>query len=93
MPPVSPVSRMRAPRGCAGDPLYGIRRVLHTGQGLLTGRQAARLRAVFSCDAHVELEVTWGVYQRIVAAYRDPDRAAGKRQMQAVIASLGHGVP
>lgn len=80
-------------RGRAGDPLYGIRRVLHTGQGLLTDRQVVRLQAVFACDAHVELEVTWGVYQRIVAAYRDRDRGAGKRQMQAVIASLAQGVP
>ncbi|MER6929317.1 ISL3 family transposase [Kocuria palustris] len=80
-------------RGRSGDPLYGIRRMLHTGAGLLTSRQTARLEAVFACDAHVEVEVTWGVYQRIVAAYRDPERAAGKRQMQAVIASLTHGVP
>ncbi len=49
-------------RGRAEDPLYGIRRVLHTGQGLLTGRQTARLQTVFACDAHVELEVTWDVY-------------------------------
>ena len=68
-------------RGRSGDPLYGIRRVLHTGAGLLTSRQAARLEAVFACDAHVEVEVTWVVYQRIVATYRDPDRAAGKPQM------------
>lgn len=80
-------------RGREGDPLYGIPRVLHTGQGQLTGRQAARLQAVFACDAYVEREVTWGVYQRIVAAYRDRDWAAGKRQMQEVIASLAHGVP
>lgn len=77
----------------AGDPLYGIRRVLHTGQGLLTGRQAARLQAAFACDAHVELEVTWGVYQKSVTAYRDRDRSAGKSLMQAVIASLVRGVP
>lgn len=68
-------------RGRSGDPLYGIRRVLHTGAGLLTSRQAARLEAVFACDAHVEVEVTWVVYQRIAATYRDPDRAAGKPQM------------
>lgn len=80
-------------RGRSGDPLYGIRRVLHTGAGLLTSRQTARLEVVFACEAHVEVEVTWGAYQRIVAAYRDPDRAAGKRMMQAVIASLASGVP
>lgn len=80
-------------RGRAGDTLYKIRRVLHTCQGLLTDRQAVRLQAVFACDAYVELEVTWGVYQRIVAAYLDRDQAAGKRQMQEVIASLAQGVP
>ncbi|GAA1352889.1 ISL3 family transposase [Falsarthrobacter nasiphocae] len=80
-------------RGRSADPLYGIRRVLHTGAGLLTSRQAARLAAVFACEAHVEVEVTWSVYQRIVAAYRDPDRVAGRRRMQAVIASLARGVP
>lgn len=80
-------------RGRSGDPLYGIRRVLHTGVGLLTSGQSARLEAAFACNAQVELEVTWSAYQRIVGAYRDPDRAAGKRQMQAVIDSLAHGVP
>lgn len=79
--------------GCSGDPLYGIRRILHTGAELLTSRQTARLETVFACEAHVEVEVTWGAYQRILAAYRDPDRAAGKRMMQAVIASLASGVP
>ncbi len=28
-----------------------------------------------------------------MAAYRDPDRAAGRRQLHAVIDSLRHGVP
>lgn len=55
-----------------GDPLYGIRRILRTGQGLLTDRQAARLQAVFACDAHVELDVTCGVYQKMVTAAATP---------------------
>ena len=83
----------RGHRGHAGDPLFGIRRVLHTGQELLTDRQRARIEAVFTTDDHVQVEVTWAVYQRIVAAYRDPDRAAGRRQLRAVIDSLRHGVP
>lgn len=37
--------------------------------------------------------MTWAVYQRIVAAYRDQDRAAGARQLRAVIDSLRRGVP
>jgi len=80
-------------RGHAGDPLYGVRRALHTGQELLTDRQRARIDTALADDAHVEVEVTWAVYQRIVAAYRDPDRAAGRRQLRAVIDSLRHGVP
>ncbi|WP_454296743.1 ISL3 family transposase [Salana multivorans] len=80
-------------RGRSGDPLYGIRRVLHTGADLLTDKQIARLKAVFASDEHVEVEATWGVYQRIVAAYRHPDRAAGKRELQAVINDLTDGVP
>jgi transposase len=80
-------------RGHAGDPLYGIRRVLHTGESMLTDRQRSRINAVFAIDEHVEVEVTWAVYQRIVAAYRDPDRTAGRRHLRTVIDSLRRGVP
>ncbi len=80
-------------RGHAGDPLYGVRRALHTGEAFLTDRQRARIEAVFAIDEHVEVEATWGIYQRIVAAYRHPDRAGGKRDLQAVIDSLRSGVP
>ena len=38
-----------------------------------------RLDALFADDEHVEVEATWGIYQRMIAAYRDPDRAAGRR--------------
>ena len=80
-------------RGHAGDPLYGVRRALHTGEQLLTDRQRERIDAALAGDEHVEVEVTWAVYQQIVAAYRDPDRAAGRRQLRAVIDSLRRGVP
>ena len=80
-------------RGHTGDPLYGIRRALHTGQELLTDRQRARIDIALADDAHVGVEVTWAVYQRIVGAYRDPDRAAGRRQLRAVIDSLRRDVP
>ena len=60
-------------RGRVGDPLYGIRRVLRTGVGLLTDRQHARLTSVFTADEHAAVEATWGTYQRIVSAYRHPD--------------------
>jgi transposase len=80
-------------RGYAGDPLYGARRVLHTGLDLVTDKQAARLTALFADDAHVQVEATWGVYQRMVEAYRHPDRKTGRFLMTSLIGALQHGVP
>lgn len=80
-------------RGRKNDPLYGARLTLHTGADLLTERQATRLDTLFADDDHVEVEITWSVYQRMIAAYRDPDRRHGRQLMQAVIDSLSSGVP
>lgn len=80
-------------RGRAGDPLYGARRTLHTGDDLLTDRQRERLDALFADDTHVCVEVTWGVYQQIVTAYRDPDPAHGRATLQALIDAISHSVP
>ncbi|MCZ4328317.1 transposase, partial [Brachybacterium paraconglomeratum] len=60
---------------------------------LLTDKQNTRLKAVFARDEQVEVEATWAFYQRIVAAYRHPDRATGKKALQAVIDDLTQGVP
>ncbi len=59
-------------RGLAGDPLYRARRTLHTGEDLLTDRQRERLLRLFADDDHVEVEATWGIVQRMIAAYRRP---------------------
>lgn len=80
-------------RGRADDPLYRAGRTLHTGLDLLTTRQKARLEALFAGDEHVEVEATWAVYQRMIAAYREPEPADGKARMQAVIAAISSGVP
>ncbi len=48
--------------------------MLHTGTDLLTNKQTDRLRGLFASDEHVEVEATWGIYQRMIAAYREPDR-------------------
>ncbi|WP_232549203.1 ISL3 family transposase, partial [Propioniciclava soli] len=80
-------------RGRAADPLYRARRMLHTGLDLLTPRQKTRLEALFAGDDHVEVETTWGIYQKMIAAYREPDKAKGKTLMQAVIDAIGSGVP
>jgi transposase len=83
----------RGHRGHKGDPLYRARRTLHTGAGLLTDKQADRLTRLFRAEEHVEVEATWGIYQRMIAAYRQPDRSRGRQLMQAVIESVSHGVP
>jgi transposase len=59
-------------RGRTGDPLYASRRTLHTGADLLTNKQKARLQALFTIDEHAAVEVTWSVYQQMIAAYRHP---------------------
>ncbi len=76
-----------------GDPLYQARRTLHTGDKLLTDRQRSRLEALFAAEEHVEVEATWGIYQRMIAAYREPDKKLGKQMMQAVIDAVSTGVP
>ena len=76
-----------------GDPLYSARRTLHTGAGLLTEKQTTRLQALFADDAHVEVEATWGIYQRMITAYRHEDRRHGRELMVRLIESIGHAVP
>jgi transposase len=80
-------------RGRTGDPLYSARRTLHTGADLLTDKQTRRLKELFAADEHVEVEATWGIYQRMIAAYREPERARARTSMQQLINSISHGVP
>ena len=75
-------------RGRKDDPLYRARRTLHTGADLLTDRQHQRLTALFGVEDHVQVEATWGIYQRMIGAYRDPDRAAGRAAMSSIITNL-----
>ena len=86
-------SRTFTGRGRAGDPLYSARRTLHTGDGLLPVKQKDRLAALFAVEEHVEVEATWGIYQRMIGAYREPDRTRGRKLMTAVIESVSVGVP
>ncbi|MGO1581637.1 MAG: ISL3 family transposase [Actinomycetaceae bacterium] len=83
----------RGHRGRKGDPLYSARRTLHTGADLLTEKQDQRLDDLFDGDTHVQVEATWAVYQRMVAAYREPDRSRGRQKMRQVIDSVASGVP
>jgi transposase len=80
-------------RGHKNDPLYSARRTLHTGTGLLTTRQRDRLTDLFAGDEHVEVEATWAIYQRMITAYRQPDRKKGRELMARPTDALSHGVP
>ncbi|MCZ3388295.1 MAG: ISL3 family transposase [Actinomycetia bacterium] len=80
-------------RGRKGDPLYSARRTLHTGADLLTDKQKQRLQDLFTADDHVEVEATWGIYQHMIAAYREPDRTQGRELMEKLINSIAHDVP
>ena len=68
----------RGHRGRKGDPLYAARRTLHTGADLLTEKQHDRLDKLFAGERHLQVELTWGIYQRMISAYRNPDRAGGR---------------
>ena len=80
-------------RGRAGDRLYRARRTLHTGAGLLTDAQAERLEALFADDRHAAVQAAWGVYQRLIQAYRTEEAGLGKYLMQRLIDSLRQAVP
>lgn len=80
-------------RGRAGDPLYRARRTLHTGADLLTDTQARRLEALFADERHAVVQAAWGVYQRLIQAYRTEEAGLGKYLMQRLIDSLRQAVP
>ena len=81
-------------RGRAGDPLYRIRRTLLTRLDLLTETQTARLRSVFAAaDAHIAVQVTHSVYQRLIDAYACPRRRDGKIAMYKLLRSIRTAVP
>ncbi len=80
-------------RGRKGDPLYSARHTLHTRADLLTDKQQQRLETLFVSDAHVQVQATWGIYRRMITAYREPDRVRGRDIIAKLITSVSHGVP
>jgi hypothetical protein len=58
-----------------------------------TTGQRHRLEQLFDTDDHVEVEATWGVYQRMITAYREPDRERGREVMTKLIDSISRDVP
>lgn len=80
-------------RGRARDPLYRARRTLLTGVDLLTDRQVARLEGLFADERHAEVHATWSIYQRLIVAYRQPDKKLGRFLLKGVIDAISTGVP
>ena len=80
-------------RGRAGDRLYRARRTLHTGADLLTDTQTERLETLFADDRHAAVQASWGVYQRLIQAYRTEEAGLGKHLTQRLIDSLKQAIP
>jgi len=81
-------------RGRTGDPLYGIRRTMNTRAELLTDKQKVRLFKAFTAkDAHVAVEVTYGIYQRFITAYEASGKREDKIAMYKLLRSIRSGVP
>ena len=76
-------------RGRSGDPLYGIRNVLHSGEEKLTDKQKARLAKAFDADErHVEVEVAWRCAQQLRAAYQADNLREGRKIAEQVLGSF-----
>jgi len=48
---------------------------------------------LFAHDSQVQVEATWGIYQCMITAYRQPDQARGREQMVQLIDAVSHSVP
>ena len=49
--------------------------------------------ALITDQDHLHVEATWGIYQRMVVAHREPDKQHGRQLMQAVIDSVAASGP
>lgn len=48
---------------------------------------------VIGVDEHVEVETTWSMDQKIIAAYQHPSKPAGKQLLPEATSSLQRGIP
>ena len=70
------------------------RRTLLTRTNYLTERQKQRLEMLWATDDdYVCLEVTWLLYQDMIAAYTHPKKSEGKKLMERIIHTLRKGLP
>lgn len=60
-------------RGHKNDPLHKYRRTLLTRISYLSDANKKQLARLFSDECHLEVDCNWSMYQRVVAAYNEPD--------------------
>lgn len=66
---------------------------MHTGEALLAEKQCDRLEALFIEDRHIQVEATWGIYQRLIAAYRHPESRHPGSLMKKLFVDITAGAP
>jgi transposase len=76
-------------RGRRGDPLYGIRHILHAGAERLTDGQRSRLQRAFATDErHDEVAVAWQCAQQVRAVYHAGTPAEGRAIAERIISGF-----
>jgi len=66
--------------------------VARIAEGLGVAWDTANDSPLFADHHHVQVEATWGIYQRMIAACREPDRAKGRELMVKLFGSVSAGV-
>lgn len=64
-----------------------------TGKTLLAPTRLAKLETVLNTDEHIQVEITWAVYQEIITYYRTGNKHHAKKRLARVITSLKTKVP
>jgi transposase len=76
-------------RGRKGDPLYGIQNILRAGEENLTDKQRGRIERAFAAnEAHEVVDLTWQCAQQLRSAYKQADKAEGRRIAERILATF-----
>jgi len=81
------------PRGTPPDAFLAAVQAERRDRDARRLHREAELRHRLFVEEHVEVEATWGIYQRMIGAYREPDRKHGRALMGKLIESVSHAVP
>ena len=92
VPPAGGAGHLRAPWPHRRSSVLVTTDAAHR-RGPAHRQQKSRLEALFAVGAHVAVDVTWRVYQQMIAAYRHADRTQGRALLNKLIDRLRRGVP